>query len=91
MLLAVLGGLTPTPVAQVIGHWPVLQPWTDAIVPVSLLILLSFSTIHDRVWTGRIHPVSLWVGILVFVWIVVFNVIIVPSSAWRAFATRLIR
>lgn len=91
MLLGVLGGLTPTPVAHVIGHWPVLQPWTDVIVPVSLLILLSFSAIHDRVSERRIHPVSLWVGILVFVWIVVFNVMIVPSSAWREFAIRLIQ
>jgi hypothetical protein len=91
MLLAVLGGLTPTPVAHVIGHWSVLQPWTDVIVPVSLLILLSISAIHDRVSKGRIHPVSLWVGTLTFVWIVVFNVIIVPSSAWREFATWLTR
>jgi hypothetical protein len=26
MTLAMLGGLTPTPVAHVIGHWPSLQP-----------------------------------------------------------------
>ena len=91
MLLAVLGGLTPTPVAHVIGHWSVLHAWTNVIVPVSLLILLSLSAIHDRVSKGRIHPVSLWVGILTFVWIVVFNVVIVPSPAWREFATGLTR
>ena len=86
MLLAVLGGLTPTPVAHVIGHWSVLQPWTGMIFPVSLLIFLSFSAIYDRVSEGRIHPVSLWVGLLVFVWNALFNVVIVPSSAWNQFS-----
>ena len=86
MLLAVLGGLTPTPVAHVIGHWQVFQPWAVMIFPLSLLIFLSFSAIHDRVSEGRIHPVSLWVGLLVFAWNAVFNIAIVPSSAWREFA-----
>ena len=91
MLLSVLGGLPPTPIAHVIGHWSILQPWTDVIVPISLLILLSVSAIHDRLSKGRIHPVSLWVAALTFVWIVVFNVMILPSSAWRGFAAWLIQ
>ena len=91
MLLAILGGLTPTPVAHVIGHWPVFQPWTGMIFPLSLFIFLSFSAIYDRVSEGRIHPVSLWVGLLVFVWNAAFSVVIVPSSAWREFATWLIQ
>jgi uncharacterized membrane protein YozB (DUF420 family) len=35
MLLAMLGGLTNTPVAHVVGHWPSLQPGAGIIVPVS--------------------------------------------------------
>ena len=91
MLLAVVGGLTPTPVAHVIGHWTVLQPWTGIIFQASLLIFLSLGAIHDRLSEGRIHPVSLWLGLAVFVSNVVFNVVIVPSSAWRGFATWLIQ
>ena len=90
-LLAVLGGLTPTPVAHVIGHWSVLQRWTALIFPLGLFVFLSFSAIYDRASEGRIHPVSLWVGILVFVGSALFNVVIVPSSAWHQFALWLIR
>jgi hypothetical protein len=91
MLLAMLGGLTNTPVAHVIGHWPALQPWAGIIFPVSLLMFLSLSAIHDRLSQGRIHSVSLWVALLVFAWSAVFNIGIVPSTAWREFATWLIR
>jgi uncharacterized membrane protein YozB (DUF420 family) len=91
MLLAVLGGLTPTPVAHVIGHWPVLQPWAGVIFPGSLLVFLSLSAIHDRLSEGRVHPVSVWGALLVFVWNALFNVAIVPSAPWREFATWLIQ
>jgi hypothetical protein len=57
MLLAVLSGLTATPVAHVIGHWSVLHAWTGLIFLASSLIFLSFSAIYDRLSEGRIHPV----------------------------------
>jgi hypothetical protein len=91
MLLAVLGGLTGTPVAHVIGHWSVLHAWTGLIFVASSLIFLSFSAIHDRLSQGRIHPVSLWVALVLFVSTAVFNIGIVPSSAWRDFTTWLIQ
>jgi hypothetical protein len=61
------------------------------IFPVSLLIFLSLSAIYDRVSQGRIHPVSLWIGLLVFAWSAVSNIVIVQSAAWREFATWLIQ
>lgn len=61
------------------------------IFTVSLLIFLSFSTIYDRVSERRIHPVSLWVAILVVVWSGLFNGVILPSSAWHQFSMWLIR
>jgi hypothetical protein len=91
MLLAVLGGLTPTPVAHVIGRWRVLQPWALMVFPLSLLIFLSLSAIYDRFSEGRVHPVSLWGGLAVFVSNAAFNVAIVPSAAWHRCATWLIR
>jgi hypothetical protein len=65
MLLAVLGGLTPTPVARIIGHWLSSQPWAVLIFPVSFVAFTSLSAIYDRVSEGRIHPVSLCVPISV--------------------------
>jgi len=91
MLLAMLGGLTNTPVAHAIGHWPGLQPWAGIIFPLSLLMFLSLSAIYDRVSQARIHPVSLWVGLLVFAWSAIFNVVIVPSAPWNEFAAWLLR
>ncbi len=91
MLLAMLGGLTPTPVAHLAGHWPVLQPWAGVIFSVSAFIFLSLSAIHDKVSHGRIHPVSLWVPVALFLWQSVFNLVVVPSARWREFAAWLIR
>ena len=91
MLLAVLGGLTATPVAHIIGHWSVLQPWTPLIFPISLLCFLSMIAIGDRVIEGRIHPVSVWGAGVVFLSNLVFNLAIVPSSAWHSFAAWLTR
>jgi hypothetical protein len=45
----------------------------------------------DRVSEGRVHPVSPWVGIAVFVSTGIFNVGIVPSAAWHSFADWLVR
>jgi hypothetical protein len=78
-------------VGRLSGHWPTLQGAGIKIsVPITFL-LLSASTIYDQVSRGRIHPVSLWVPILLFAWqnVLVFSVF--PSAAWREFAAWLIR
>jgi uncharacterized membrane protein YozB (DUF420 family) len=90
MLLALLGGLSPTPVAHVIGTWPPLQPWANLIFPGSLVVFLAIGPVHDRISDGRIHPVSLWGGLSLFVWNTAFNVAIIPSAAWSQFARWLI-
>jgi uncharacterized membrane protein YozB (DUF420 family) len=91
MLLALLGGLTTTPVAHVVGHWAALQPWAGVIFPISAIVFLSTSAIHDRVSEGRIHPVSIGVPVLWFVWQLVFGLVILPSAMWQQFAAWLIR
>ncbi|MGH9659313.1 MAG: hypothetical protein ACRD96_12270 [Bryobacteraceae bacterium] len=91
MLIVMLGGLTPTPVAHLVGHWRVLQPWAGVILSVSALIFLSTSAIHDRVSQGRIHRVSFWVPVALFVWQSVFNLVVLPSATWHEFAAWLIR
>ena len=90
MLIAMLGALTPTPVAHVIGRWIGPQQWAGSIFPLSLLFFLSIAVIHDRIAEGRVHPVSLWVGVLVFVSNMVFTLAIMPTAAWRAFSIWLI-
>jgi hypothetical protein len=91
MLLSMVSGLTPTPVAHLIGHWPVLQPWVGVIFPASAIVFLSTSAIYDRLSQGRIHPVSLWVPISLFVWQAVVNAVILRSNMWREFAAWLIQ
>ena len=91
MLLAMLLGLTPTPIAHLIGHWVTLQQWAAVIVPVSFILLMSLSAIYDRVSEGRIHPVSVWVPLLLFGWQLVFQFVVLPSAMWPQFAEWLIR
>jgi hypothetical protein len=91
MLLAIMGGLTPTPIAHIIGHWSVLYPWTGMIFSGSLLLFLSIGPIYDRLSEGRVHLVSLVGGILVFVSNAVFNLAIVPSTTWREVAKWMVK
>jgi hypothetical protein len=84
MMLAILTS-TGAPIAHLVGHWPALRPY-PVINPISGLLLLSLLAIRDRVSERRIHPVSLWGAIGVFVWLTVFFTVIVPMSAWRDFA-----
>ena len=90
MLLALLGGLTPTPVSHIVGNSTTLQPWTDVIFPLSFAVFLAIGPIYDRISEGRVHPVSLWGGLAVFAWNAAFNVAIIPSAAWHRFAHWLI-
>ena len=91
MLLAMLGGLTPTPVAHVIGHWLSFQPLALVLFPVSFIVFTSLSAIYDRASEGRIHPVSLWIPIVWLAWRVFEVRVIQPSATWHEFAAWLIR
>ncbi len=86
MLFALLS-LMVAPVAHLIGHWPVLRmlDWPFFIV------MMSGNAIRDRAAHGRIHPLSLWVGILLVAWNIVLERVVFPSGAWRDFAPWLIR
>ena len=92
MLLAMLGALPPTAVAHLIGHWLGPRPWAAIIFPVSAIVFMSASAIYDRVSHGRIHPLSLWVPVLLVTWHEgVLNLAVVQSATWREFAAWLIR
>jgi hypothetical protein len=86
MMLAMLT-TTGAPVVHLIGHWQL----TFLIFPGSQIMMLSLLLIHDRLSQGRIHPVSLWGGVVSFAWPFLFFRLIAPTSAWHAFAGWIVR
>jgi hypothetical protein len=91
MLFAVLGGLTPTPVAHIIGHWIGPQSWANILFPLSALLFLSLIAVHDRITKGRVHPMTLWLGMLLVVSDQVFTLVVQRTEAWRWFAKWLVQ
>mgnify|MGYP000200473981 CR=1 FL=1 len=91
MLLATIGSLMPAALAHIIGHSPVLREITAPIIVIPLFILLFARAIYERFSRGRIHPISLWVAISLFVWANFRALVIGPSDAWHKFAEWLIR
>jgi hypothetical protein len=91
MLLAVLGALTPTPVAHIIGHWLNSEPRAVLLFPASFVVFTSLSAIHDAISEGRVHPVSLWVPIVWLPLRIIETRVIQPSAPWHEFAVWLTR
>jgi hypothetical protein len=90
MLLATVGGLMPAPLAHLIGHSPLLREMRPIIlVPIALLLFAS--AVYDRISRGRIHPVSSWVALTIFVWDILRNAAIGPGAAWHQLAQFLVR
>jgi hypothetical protein len=91
MLFAALAGITPTPVAHVIGHWVGPKPWADALFPLSGFFFVSLIAVHDRVTEGRVHPMTLWLGILVVAMERVVTLGLQRTEAWQSFARWLVQ
>ena len=94
MLFAMLQPIIGEPITHltghVIGHLPALGNIYPLVAGVSMIMLLSVSAIHDRLTQRRIHPVSLWVPIALFVWVNVSVLLILPAGWWIEFATWLV-
>ena len=91
MLLALLGALAPTPAAHVIGYWFEPGPLAGILFSIGALFFLPLSALHDKLTEGRIHPVSLWVPLLLVGSGLLFNTGITPTASWRRFAAWLIQ
>ncbi|MFN8062240.1 MAG: hypothetical protein U0Q12_24020 [Vicinamibacterales bacterium] len=91
MLFAALAGITPTPVAHLIGHWVGPQPWADALFPLSEIFFVSLIALHERATEGRIHPMTLWLGALVVALERVVILGVQRTMAWQAFAQWLVQ
>jgi hypothetical protein len=95
MFLATVS-LANEPILHLVGYlaryWPSLHGAGIRIsVPITILLLFT-SAIHDRVSRSRIHPVSLWVPILLTAWQnVTLPFVVLPSALWREFAAWLVR
>jgi hypothetical protein len=90
MLLATVGALMGAPMAHLFGFVPALRD-TGPLISVPLGALYMSNAVYDKVTQGRIHPVSLWGGILMFVYANARAAFIGPSAAWHEFAGWLIR
>lgn len=90
MLLATVGSLMGAPLAHLISHIPPLRDTRAPVILIPFVLLYFSSAVHDRLSRGRIHPVSLWVAVALFVWANLRAAVINPSPTWRQFAAWLI-
>lgn len=90
MLLAVTGALMPSPTAHLTGHFAFLRD-KGFLTPLILAMLLAAGAVHDRIKLHRIHPVSLWIALTIFLVDNLCFVVVMPSRAWHDIAAWLIR
>jgi hypothetical protein len=90
MLMATVGAMLNAPMAHLIATTPTLASIQAPIILLPIVLLLSANAIYDKITLGRIHPVSLWVAIALFVWDNLRAAVIRPTGAWHAFAGWLI-
>ena len=77
------------PLAHVLGHVPALRD-KGPIILVPLVMLYVSHAVYDRLSLGRIHPVSLWGAVALFVWANLRAALIGPSAAWHQFGAWLV-
>lgn len=61
------------------------------ILSIAAVFFLPLSALHDKLTEGRVHPVSLWVPLLLVGSGLLFNAGIAPTASWRRFAVWLIQ
>ena len=94
LMLLALTPLVGEPIIHLVGHLAIHWPTLEGAAAVKLLpiqVLLPFAVaINDKVSQGRIHPVSLWIPILLIVEAALMPVVAF-TPAGREFATWLVR
>ena len=88
MLFATLA-LLPAPFAHFIGHVPALKAHGTVVV-LFIFISLAASAVYDLIAYRRVHPVSLWLGLGMFVLDNLSATVIGPSHLWTRIAQALI-
>lgn len=90
LMVLAIASLMPAPLAHLIGHSQVLNSLPPPIILLPIAFFFFACAVRDRMSFGRVHPISLWVALLLFAWQVAMNGFIAPSAAWHQVAHRLI-
>ena len=89
MLLATAGALMNAPLAHFIAGFHAFDT-APFVILLPMVLLLSSSAVYDKVTLGKIHPVSLWGAIALFVYANLRAGLIGPSAAWHSVARWLV-
>jgi hypothetical protein len=94
LMLLALGQLVVTPLihlsGHLIGHWPALHGRLSGAVLLIGFSLQFAGAAYEKMSHGRIHPLFLWVPLLVIVESVSLFAFVMPSAAWHRFAMWLV-
>jgi hypothetical protein len=95
LMLLALGLLVLTPLIHLSGHligrWPGLYGPSLNLATLLIANALPFSVaVRDKVSDGRIHPISLWVPVLLIVETFGVIAVVMPSDLWRRVAMWLV-
>ena len=80
--------LMGAPIAHIMGHINLLTP-ASIIIPFSLFLIAAVA--RDYLAEKRIHPLTTWLAIILFVSQPIDAIVIAPSAAWHQIAAWLIR
>jgi hypothetical protein len=94
LMLLGLGTLVLTPLihlsGHVIGRWPGLYASLNLAIFIAANALPFSVAVHDKVSDGRVHPISLWVPVLLIVETFGLIAVVMPSEGWRRLAPWLV-
>jgi hypothetical protein len=68
---------------NVVGRWPTTSGILGIAVPLVANLLLFIGAVHDKLSRGRIHPISIWVPILLIGELFGLVPIVMQSAPWR--------
>ena len=94
LMLLALGLLVLTPLLHLSGHligrWPGLYGALNLAIFIAANALPFAVAVHDKVSDGRVHPISLWVPVLLIVETFGLIAVVMPSDGWRRLAMWLV-
>ena len=73
--------LMGAPVVHVVGHFGLPR----VIVPLATLTLFAVGPLYDRIVVGRMHPVTLWGGVMMFLFANFLALVMSPNPTWQRF------
>jgi len=94
LMLLALVSLAITPIihlsGNLAGRWPALSGVLGIAGPIVFNLLLFIGVVHDKLSRGRIHPISVWVPILLIAESFGLLPVVMQSAPWRQVALWLV-